>query len=115
VAVDGFRTLRRCHALFHPIALGSLAGSIDILQRPYLGVPAHNGVLWIDPAMPEALGPIRFGCQFRRNELEVEATGNRLQIKSASKAPSDVAIGFRGERRIRCSGESISLNSEDER
>jgi alpha,alpha-trehalase len=103
------------HGTGEGVYLGSLAGSIDILQRPYLGVPAHNGVLWIDPAMPEALGPISLDCQFRRNELEVEATGNRLQIKSASKAPSDVAIGFRGERRIRCSGESISLNSEDER
>jgi trehalose/maltose hydrolase-like predicted phosphorylase len=51
---------------------------------------------WIDPAMPEALGPVRLGLQFRRNELEVEAAGNRLQIKSASGNPSDVAIGFRG-------------------
>jgi trehalose/maltose hydrolase-like predicted phosphorylase len=57
-------------------------------------------VLWIDPAMPEALGSVRFGLQFRRNELEVEAAGNRLQIKSASGNPSDVAIGFRRERRM---------------
>jgi trehalose/maltose hydrolase-like predicted phosphorylase len=105
------------HGTGEGVHLGSLAGLIDILQRHYLGLRAHNGVLWIDPAMPEALGPVRLVLQFRRNELEVEAAGNRLQIKSASGNPSDVAIGFRGrgERRILRSGGSISLNSKDRR
>jgi len=65
--------------------------------------------------MPEALDPVRLHFQFRRNELEVEAAGNRLQIKSASEKPSDVAICFRGERRIQRSGESISLIAMDGR
>jgi trehalose/maltose hydrolase-like predicted phosphorylase len=64
------------------VHLGAPAGSIDILQRHYLGLRAHNGVPWIDPAMPEAPGPVRLDLQFRCNELEVEAAGNRLQIKS---------------------------------
>jgi hypothetical protein len=33
VAADGFRTLPRCHALFHPIALRSLAVGIDPISQ----------------------------------------------------------------------------------
>jgi len=39
VAVDGFRTLRRCHALFHPIALWDNGISLELPP----GEKATNG------------------------------------------------------------------------
>ena len=42
------------------VHLGAMAGTVDLVQRGYAGIATRDGVLWLDPALPDELPSLGF-------------------------------------------------------
>jgi len=80
------------------IHLGAMAGTVDLVQRCYLGIETREDVLWFDPCLPDELKRLTLRLLYRGQLLEVECTQERIAIQALRNglAPS-VRIGFGGE------------------
>jgi len=76
------------------IHLGAMAGTVDIVQRCYLGVEVRDGVLWFNPQLPAQLNRVHLFLHYRGHWLDVLATHDRLRIESPRGYEPGVAIGF---------------------
>jgi len=76
------------------IHLGAMAGTIDLVQRCYMGVEARGDVLWFDPALPADLDRLGLSVRYRGQWLEVEAADGTLTIGLPSSDANPVQIGL---------------------
>lgn len=74
------------------IHLGAMGGTLDILQRRYLGVSACVDGLRIDPAWPSGLCRVRMSLRFRGGDLDIEADDGALRIRAREGNPAAVPI-----------------------
>ena len=76
------------------IHLGAMAGSLDILQRCYLGLVARNNSLSVDPRPPEELKGLELSVRYREHLLNFSLNSESLRISSTrgSKVPINVRI-----------------------
>jgi len=81
------------------IHVGAMAGTIDLIQRCYLGIEMRANVLHFDPALPAALGCVRVRLRYRRQVLDVEADHDTLRIASRSFTANPITIAYRGRFR----------------
>lgn len=72
------------------IHLGAMAGTLDILQRRYLGICACKEGLRVDPALPPKLGEVRLALRYRNNEIDI--TGSAEEVQVASRISNREAI-----------------------
>jgi alpha,alpha-trehalase len=79
------------------IHLGSMAGTVDIVQRCYAGIEPRRDALWLNPCLPEALERMRFHVHYRGHSLEMEITRERLRIISKFSMEKEIQIGFKDE------------------
>jgi trehalose/maltose hydrolase-like predicted phosphorylase len=62
------------------IHLGVMAGTLDLIQRGYLGTEIREGTLNFDPRQLEKLDGLAFPMRFRGVPLEVGISGGRLTV-----------------------------------
>src|SRR5215217_993053 len=78
------------------IHMGVMAGTLDLIQRGYLGTDIRDGVLRFDPKPVGNLDGLSFPMQFRGTPLEVELEGGKLMIAAQSDdfgQPIQVRVG----------------------
>src|SRR5215203_2958461 len=78
------------------IHMGVMAGTLDLIQRGYLGTDIRNGVLQFDPKPVGNLDGLSFPMQFRGTPLEVELDGGMLTVAAQSDdfgQPIQVRVG----------------------
>lgn len=74
------------------IHLGAMAGTLDVLQRRYLGLEASPQGLSLRPSLPAALGEVCMNLEFRGAELRIETCGHSLRISSESENRHEITI-----------------------
>lgn len=79
------------------IHLGSMAGTVDIIQRCYSGIEPKRDVLWLNPYLPESLKRMRFHIHYRGHSIEIEMTHSLLRVISKFSVEKGIKIGFRDE------------------
>jgi trehalose/maltose hydrolase-like predicted phosphorylase len=62
------------------IHLGVMAGTVDLIQRAYLGCEVRGGGLYFDPTPPEKLEGLHFPMLFRGTPMEVTVSGGELSV-----------------------------------
>lgn len=92
------------------IHLGAMAGTVDLIQRCYLGIDMRANVLHFDPALPAALPCIRVRLNYRRQVLDVEADHAVLRIMSGSFTAYPITIAYRGHYRELAPGERCEFH-----
>ena len=93
------------------IHLGAMAGTVDLIQRCYLGVEARQGILWFDPALPREVTRLGLRLLYRGQLLEVVVTPDSLAITALRNHRAvAVKIGFGGEVFDLSGGQTIELN-----
>jgi trehalose/maltose hydrolase-like predicted phosphorylase len=62
------------------IHMGVMAGTLDLIQRGYLGTEIRDGVLHFDPKPVGNLDGLSFPMRFRSTPLEVSLEGRKLAV-----------------------------------
>ena len=78
------------------IHLGAMAGSVNILQECYTGIEPRDGVLWLNPCLPEALNRLRMEIRYRGHCLDVDVSRERITVSTGPCLQTPIRIGFDG-------------------
>ena len=92
------------------IHLGVMAGTLDLVQRAYLGTEIRDDVLTFDPVMIDRLDGLHLAMQFRRAHITVSLDGRRLTVAALAdsyRATIKVGVGDR-VRELR-GGDSVAF------
>ncbi|MBD1587141.1 glycoside hydrolase family 65 protein [Pseudomonas typographi] len=80
------------------VHLAAMAGTLDVLQRHYLGLrPALDG-LHLYPAVPAELGEVMLRLQYRGQWLEVRWRSGELRVQLAPGSTGEVMLVHRAGR-----------------
>ena len=88
---------------------GAMAGTIDLIQRCYLGLELRANVLYFDPVLPDELTRINVHVRYRRQVLAVEVTHEVLRISSRSFTVAPITIAYRGHFRDVAPGDTCEF------
>ena len=91
------------------IHVGAMAGSIDLVQRCYIGIEMRMNVLHFDPALSDDLGRVRARLRYRRQIIDVEVDHDVLKISSAASTTSPITIAYRGQYRALAAGDTYEF------
>lgn len=87
------------------IHLGAMAGTVDIVQRCYTGVEVREGVLWLNPRLPDELGGLRCRLRYRGHWLSLVVDHRQLTVRFDRGWSPSVQVGFAGEVHTMAQGE----------
>lgn len=91
------------------IHVGAMAGTIDLVQRCYLGIEMRANVLHFDPVLPGDLRRVKVKLLYRRQLLDVEADHDVLRIASGSLPAAPITIAYRGHYRDLAPGDTAAF------
>jgi trehalose/maltose hydrolase-like predicted phosphorylase len=89
------------------IHMGVMAGTLDLVQRRYVGTSIRDGVLRFEPRLLDHLDGLTFSMQFRGTPLRVRIGASELTVS----APVE---GFSGAVRVGVGEEVRELGAGDE-
>jgi trehalose/maltose hydrolase-like predicted phosphorylase len=67
------------------IHMGVMAGTLDLIQRGYMGSEIRDGVLYFDPKPVGNLDGLSFPMRFRGVPLEIKLEGDKLTVAAQSE------------------------------
>ncbi|MCY4389773.1 MAG: hypothetical protein OXC18_21965 [Desulfurellaceae bacterium] len=80
------------------IHAGVMAGTIDLVQRCYMGMETRDDTVWFRPCLPESLSSgLAFRFQYRGNWFSVRATQHTLHVTFDSGWHPPARIGIAGQ------------------
>jgi trehalose/maltose hydrolase-like predicted phosphorylase len=92
------------------IHLGAMAGTVDLVQRCYSGIALREGVLWLNPCLPEELGSVRSRIQYRGHWFRIHITHEVLTVAFEGAWAPYARIGIDGAIQTFKRGESKSFD-----
>lgn len=91
------------------IHLGAMAGTIDLVQRCYIGIEMRGNVLYFNPTLPDNLRRLRARMRYREHELELDVTAEALSISSRRLTAEPITIAYRGRFRTISPGSAFAF------
>ena len=76
------------------IHLGAMAGTVDLIQRCYLGIETRQDVLWLNRQLPDELTRLRLRIRYRQASLCLDATRDILKVRVVHCPIEPVRISF---------------------
>ncbi|MDR9438802.1 MAG: glycosyl hydrolase family 65 protein [Halomonas sp.] len=78
------------------IHLGAMAGTVDLIQRCYLGIEAHGNTLYCNPILPDQVRRLRTRLWYRNQHLDIKVTKDVLRVSSKQLTAHPITIAYRG-------------------
>jgi trehalose/maltose hydrolase-like predicted phosphorylase len=92
------------------IHMGVISGTLDLVQRGYLGTAMRGDVLYFAPRLLDRLEGLSFGMQFRGTPIRLSLADGRLTVSVRSEGACDpVRIGVGDEVRELFPGDACSF------
>jgi alpha,alpha-trehalase len=91
------------------IHLGAMAGCVNMIQEGYTGIKTRGDVLWFDPCLPDELGRLRMQIRYRRHNLSIEITPDKLKIMACRAREKPIEIGYKEEVHILEQGKTLEI------
>jgi trehalose/maltose hydrolase-like predicted phosphorylase len=92
------------------IHMGVMSGTLDLIQRGYMGSEIRDGALYFDPRLTDRLNGLTFSMQFRGTPIHVSLADGELTITAHSEGFSrPIRVGVGQELRDLCAGERCSF------
>jgi trehalose/maltose hydrolase-like predicted phosphorylase len=79
------------------IHLGAMAGTVDLLQRCYLGIATRDDVLWLNPLLPPEVHSLNLDLRYRSRWISLGVNNGIFTIKAQDWGEGTVRIGLDGE------------------
>ena len=90
--------------------MGVMAGTLDLMQRAYLGTEIRDDVLHFEPRLPGPIEELSFAMQFRRTPLLVTLDDGRLTLALHPEGASGpIRVGVGDEIRELCPGDRYTF------
>jgi alpha,alpha-trehalase len=86
-----------------------MAGTIDLIQRCYIGIEMRANILHFNPVLPDDLDRVQVQLRYRRQVLDVEVTHEVLRISSRSFTVAPITIAYRGHFRDVAPGDTYEF------
>ncbi|MEE2032489.1 glycoside hydrolase family 65 protein [Rhodococcus chondri] len=84
------------------IHMGVMAGTLDLLQRYYVGARIYGGVLMFRPQLTDRLDGVSFSMRYLGTPLRVQIHGDKLSVLAEAE-------GFRVPVRVGINGDVVEL------
>ena len=81
------------------IHMGVMSGTLDLVQRAYLGTEVRDDVLRFHPRLADRLDGLTMAMQFRRAPLRVTLEGARLTVIALGDGQAPLRVGVRDDVR----------------
>jgi trehalose/maltose hydrolase-like predicted phosphorylase len=78
------------------IHMGVMSGTLDLIQRGYVGSEIRDGILYFDPKLADRLEGLSFAMQFRGTPIRVTLTRSELMVVADAEGfsrPVRVGVG----------------------
>ncbi|MGH3869616.1 MAG: glycosyl hydrolase family 65 protein [Pseudonocardiaceae bacterium] len=78
------------------IHMGVMSGTLDLLQRRYVGATVRDGILHFAPTLTDRLDGLTFPMQFHGTWIRVSISGNELTVHTLAEGfsrPVQISIG----------------------
>ncbi len=78
------------------IHMGVMSGTLDLIQRGFVGSEIRDGVLYFDPKLPDQLEGLSFSMQFHRTPIRVTLEPGQLNVivdTEGFSRPISVGVG----------------------
>ncbi|MGO9753676.1 MAG: glycoside hydrolase family 65 protein [Solirubrobacteraceae bacterium] len=93
------------------IHMGVMSGTLDLMQRAYLGTEIRDGVLHFEPRLPGPIEELSFAMQYQRTPLLVTLDKDRLTLALHPEgARGPIRVGVGGELRELCPGDKHTFD-----
>jgi alpha,alpha-trehalase len=79
------------------IHLGAMASTLDIVQRCYTGVETREGVLWLNPRLPDPMQHLRVGLRYRGRWFQLDVRPDRMRVTYEHGSDQQAKVGFQDE------------------
>ncbi len=79
------------------IHLGAMAGTVDIVERSFIGLQVRHDVLHFQPNRPDEIDWLHVRLRYRGHSLAITLEGNELRISTDESPAPPIQIGFGGE------------------
>jgi trehalose/maltose hydrolase-like predicted phosphorylase len=88
------------------IHMGVMSGTLDLVQRGYVGTQIRDGVLYFDPRLPAGLDRLSFHMQFQRTPIRVSYEHSKLALAVHPEGVSrPIRVGVGDDVRELCPGD----------
>ena len=92
------------------IHMGVMSGTLDLVQRAYVGTHIRDGVLCFDPRLPDPLEGLSFAMQFHRTPIRVTVSDAALTLDAHPEGLSGaIRVAVRDDVRELCPGERCTF------
>ncbi len=79
------------------IHMGAMAGSVDLIQRSYMGIEVRDYALWLNPCLPDELKRLRLRIRFQGHLLMLETTHDTLSVTTIKPKSGPIRVGIGGK------------------
>ncbi len=78
------------------VHLGAMAGTVDLLQRCYLGIETHDDAIWFNPQLPQEINRLTLDLRYRGRMMNVMVEDGSLAVEIRDGADGTVRVGLGG-------------------
>jgi trehalose/maltose hydrolase-like predicted phosphorylase len=87
-----------------------MGGTLDLVQRIYLGAKIRDGAIHFDPRLPERLDGLSMQMQVHGSPIRVSLAGSELTVEALADGFNlPVRVGLGGDVRELKAGEACTL------
>jgi trehalose/maltose hydrolase-like predicted phosphorylase len=92
------------------IHMGVMSGTLDLIQRGYVGSEIRDGALYFKPRLTDRLEGLAFSMQFRGTPMRVQLGEGELTVTAHSEGQSrPIRVGLGEDVRELCPGDRCSF------
>lgn len=74
-----------------------MAGTVDLVQRCYIGIEMCDEVLWLNPCLPEDLQGLSLKIRYRSHWLSLDVTRDKPTLPFGTGWARTAKVGFRNQ------------------
>ena len=79
------------------VHLGAMAGTVDLLQRCYLGIETRDDAIWFNPCLPAEIQSLELDVRYRRRWMNLTVANGRFTVEVEGWGEGTVRVGLGGE------------------
>lgn len=97
------------------IHLGAMGGTVDLIQRCYTGIEIRDGVLWLNPQLPDGLRELKLCLRYRGHWLRLRVNHRTLNIHFEKGWSAPARIGFQRQVYAMAPGQQMQFELNEKR